>query len=188
MPGGGRGFFYLLGHLAVVVFISRLDVWGPMLGYTGITWEPWLVYWGVALPCYIAAYIGFGSAVGRWGRKITPEIRPAHARVLVLLMGAMAMIAPYLPYAFGLVEYRYGYSLMEISNPFKTLDMLSNGQTQQADAVITLLAIVAGFAIVVNLRSMWAGVTELVKHQPMLASRPTPPAEQTTLVENDPDA
>ena len=188
MPGGGRGFFYLLGHLAVVVFISRFDVWGPMLGYTGITWEPWLVYWGVALPCYIAAYIGFGSAVGRWGRKITPEIRPAHARVLVLLMGAMAMIAPYLPYAFGLVEYRYGYSLMEISNPFKTLDMLSNGQTQQADAVITLLAIVAGFAIVVNLRSMWAGVTELVKHQPMLASRPTPPAEQTTLVENVPDA
>ena len=98
------------------------------------------------------------------------------------------MIAPYLPYAFGLVEYRYGYSLMEISNPFKTLDMLSNGQSQQADTVITLLAIVAGFAIVLNLRSMWTGVMELVKYQPKSTSKPTPPAEQTTLEEKAPDA
>lgn len=166
MPGGGRGFLYLLCHLGVIVFISRFDVWGPMLGYTKTTWEPWLVNWGMALPCYTVAYIGFGAAVGRWGRRITPEIRPAHARVLVLLMAAMAMIAPYLPYAFDLVEYRYGYSLMEISNPFKTMDMLTQGSSRQADLVLSILAAVAGIAILINLRSMWTGVMELVRYQP----------------------
>jgi hypothetical protein len=185
MPGGSRGFVYLLLHLAVIFAISQFGQWGPTFGYTG-TWEPWLTYWGIALPCYVIAYIGFGSAVGRWGRKITPEIRPAHARVLVVLMGAMAMIAPYLPYAFGLVEYRYGYSLMYMSNPFTTLDMLANGPSSSADAVINMLVAIAFVAVLINVRSAWTGIMELVKYQPKGASPETfsptddeeaPPAE-----------
>ena len=169
MPGGSRGFVYLLLHLAVIFAISQFGIWGQTFGYAG-TWEPWLTYWGIALPCYIVAYIGFGSAVGRWGRKITPEIRPAHARVLVVLMGAMAMIAPYLPYAFGLVEYRYGYSLMYMSNPFTTLDMLANGTSSSAEAVINMLIAVAFVAVLINVRSAWTGIMELVRYQARGAS------------------
>jgi hypothetical protein len=165
MPGGSRGFVYLLLHLAVIFAIGRFDLWGPTFGYTA-TWEPWLTYWGIALPCYIIAYIGFGSAVGRWGRKITPEIRPAHARVLVVLLGAMAMIAPYLPYAFGLVDYRYGYSLMYMNNPFTTLNMLANGPSSSADAVIHMLVAVAFLAVLINVRSSWTGIMELVRYHP----------------------
>jgi hypothetical protein len=177
MPGGSRGFVYLLLHLAAIFGISRFDLWGPTFGYTG-TWEPWLTYWGIALPCYVIAYIGFGTAVGRWGRRITPEIRPAHARVLIVLMGAMAMIAPYLPYAFGLVEYRYGYSLMYISNPFTTLDMLANGRSSSADAVTNLLLAVAFLAVLINVPSSWKGVMELVRYQPKGASiEPSSPAK-----------
>ncbi len=80
------------------------------------------------------------------------------------------MIAPYLPYAFGMVEYRYGYSLMYMSNPFTTLDMLANGTSSSAEAVINMLMVVAFVAVLINVRSAWTGIMELVRYQPKGAS------------------
>jgi hypothetical protein len=70
--------------------------------------------------CYAIIYIGITAALGRWGRKLTTEIRPAHVRVLAFLILLAGMIGPYIPTAIR--WYRIpGYQLHLISNPAATI-------------------------------------------------------------------
>ena len=168
MPGGRRGLLLLTVHLAALVVIGRLEFW-----------QDWVRDTVTAIALYVFCYVGFGAAVGRWGQAVTPEFRPAHARVLSLLMAALAMIAPYLPMFFGLVRPQIGYSLTEITNPFRTLVVIADtphfaagARGDMADVILRILSAVAGLALLVNLRALLQGVVELARY--------TPPAVKTS--------
>ena len=163
LPGGGRGFLYILLHLAVIIVISQFNIWGLSTGF-----QSRIAALGMSMPCYCVIYFGFGAIAGRWGQKITPVFRPIHTRVLILLMAFLAMLVPYLLSSLGLVSPWYGYSLMEITNPFQTYDMLCQEQqrNQFGMAANSILQTAACVAIIVNLRSIWRGVTELKPYEP----------------------
>ncbi|NQV23346.1 MAG: hypothetical protein HQ518_03170 [Rhodopirellula sp.] len=75
MPGGRRGLLLLSMHLLAIVVIGNLDVW-----------PAWVHNIVTVTALYVFIYVSLGAAVGRWGQAVTPEFRPAHARVLVILM------------------------------------------------------------------------------------------------------
>ncbi|MDA1018496.1 MAG: hypothetical protein O3A00_29070 [Planctomycetota bacterium] len=86
-------------------------------------------------------------------------------RVLTVLMMSMSVLAPYIPPLLRITEFPVGYSLMEVSNPFKTLMLIGDTPTApQIGLVVKILLCVAGAAIFVNLRSMYRGVAELVSY------------------------
>jgi hypothetical protein len=156
LPGGARGFIYLLMH---ILALNVIVMWGD--------WPELVDNLTIGVSCYVVSYIGFGSFVGRWGREITPDIRPIHVRILAILMISMSVVAPYLPPLLKIVDYPVGYSLMEISNPFKTLLLIGDTPgAPQIPTVINLLFVVAGTAILINLKAMTHGVLELVNYEP----------------------
>ena len=153
LPGGARGFIYLLMHLAALLVIVLAGDWPEEVDNLTI-----------AIACYVVSYIGFGSCVGRWGREITPEIKPVHVRVLTVIMISMSVFAPYILPLLGFIEYPVGYSLMEISNPFKTLLLIGDTPgAPQINVVIYLLMGIATVAVLLNLKPMIKGVTDLVR-------------------------
>ncbi|MDA1164818.1 MAG: hypothetical protein O3B13_17125 [Planctomycetota bacterium] len=176
MPGGRRGLLLLTIHLLALVVIGRLPFW-----------QEWVHNTVTAIALYVFIYVSFGAAVGRWGQAITPEFRSAHARVLAILMAALAMIAPYLPPAFGFVRWPVGYSLAEVTNPVRTLDVVSSsssgrsgiyGGVGMVDEIMLVLGGVAGLALLLNLPAMFKGVMELASYQhPAVRASATRPSE-----------
>ena len=148
LPGSSRGFLYTLLHLAVIAVISQLALWG-----LSVQMQERVAVMGIAMPCYCVIYLGFGGAAGRWGRSITPTFRPIHTRVLILLIASLAMLVPYLL----------------ITNPFATFDMLYSARrrSQFGPAAIGILQIAACVALIINLRPIWRGITELKRYEPV---------------------
>lgn len=162
MPGGRRGLVLLTIHLIALVVIGRLGMWSDWV-HNAVT----------VIALYTFIYVAVGAAVGRLGQAVTPEFRPAHARVLTILMAALAMIAPYLPASFGLVRWPVGYSLTEITMPVRTLFVVSDSvrvagthHSDMVSRILLVLGIAAGLALLMNLSAMFKGIHELVSTTP----------------------
>jgi hypothetical protein len=135
-------------------------------------WDQWIGDSITAMVLYVFIYVGFGAAIGRWGQAITPEFRPAHARVLTLLLVPLTMIAPYVPGMFG---YRYRVrsdSFIWVMNPFKALEQIlystrgwSNSSPEKAQVYVFILSAAAAIVLIVNLRALFAGVSEVLEWQ-----------------------
>lgn len=140
LPGGGRGYLYFVLQviaMCAIVIILFATVFAPMSSSTPpvkLTVGEYLQYfldgdavaWTeqlqvvVCLVCYSIIYISVAAALGRWGRALSSEIKPAHVRVCALLVFGVALIGPYIPLVF-MGPRRGGYRLYEISNPFMTI-------------------------------------------------------------------
>lgn len=174
MPGGGRGLVLLIIHLLALMVIGRMAIW-----------PDWVHSTVTAIALYTFCYVAFGAATGRWAHSITPEFRSAHARVLAVLMAALATIAPYLPPALGFTELRMDYSISEISNPIRTLNVLSTHPglrtitgapsstiyTELSNEILLTLSGVAIFALLLNARAMVTGIIEIVRCAPASVGR-----------------
>ncbi len=179
LPGGRRGLMLLAIHLATLVAIVQLPFWPRWISTTLLplpAWDKWVSDAVTAMSLYAFIYVGFGSAVGRLGQLVTPEFRPAHARVLTLLMAALAMISPYLPSLFGITERFDRYSLAQLTNPFWAVDGIASanyGLSFNLDAELALffLSLAAGLVLLINLKALIAGVSEVLTWQPVTASR-----------------
>jgi len=162
MPGGSRGFLYVIVHLAVnLLFIAGVTtIWGaawhaPVYG----SWHSILLF-VTCLSCYVIIYLGIGTALGRWGRQVSSECRPAHVRVITLLVFAAGLIVPYLPSVMGLVRWS-GYTLFYVTNPFTSIWEVERGRSH-VDVITEIVAAGALLAILVNLAAMRRGVTEIL--------------------------
>ena len=154
-PGGSRGFLFMLSHLLALCLIV----------YVG-AWPDWL-NWVYAGALYVICFVGFGALVGRLAHAVTPEFRPAHARVLTVLIALFAMVAPYLVTALGLTRPTSTYSLMFISNPFSTLPVIADfGTSGLTDVILIMLGGVAALATILNLRAMLRGVFGVAPYRP----------------------
>ena len=162
LPGGRRGLLLLTIHLLAMALVGRLG-----------SWPSWVQDMITAAALYVFIYVALGSAIGRLGQMISPEFRPAHARVLTILIGALAMIAPYLPAAFGFTRWSNAYSLGEVTNPGRTMMIISetaygsgSHNLARVQDVLLILTAVAGVALLINLRAMFQGISEMVTWQP----------------------
>jgi hypothetical protein len=175
MPGGRRGLLLLMLHLAALIAIGRWPIWSQWFR-NGVmplpVWDTWIGDALTAMALYVFIYVGFGAAVGRWGQSITPEFRPAHARVLTILLIPLSMIAPYVP---GMFSYRYNLrsdSFYWVTNPFSTLEEIfnsnrpwSNSSPAQIEDYLSILSVTAAIVLLVNLRALVGGVSDVQEWQ-----------------------
>lgn len=183
LPGGHRGFLYLVLHLALIPVILEwmfVDVFNPG------RWEGW---WTVTFILYVLAYVGLGAAFGRALRRASSEVRPMHVRVIIFVMFALGTIVPYLPLLFGTREYEWMYRLLRVMNPIVMLELINrtNYSNDFATSELVVLGAAAGVGVLLNVRPMLIGFREIMR-QPVIpsstskspaATQPGTPAEQS---------
>ena len=162
LPGGHRGFVFLLLHLALIpVFLELLFV-GT---FSGSRWESW---WTITFLLYVVIYVGLGSAFGRALRRVSSEVRPMHVRVIIFILLAMGLIVPSLPLLFGPREYEWLSRLLRVTNPIEILRLM-HGNTSTRDIAtheIITIGSAAGLGLLLNVRPMWIGVMEVLRPIP----------------------
>ncbi len=174
LPGGHRGFLYLLLHLGALALIV-LGVLGVLGLRTGSAFD--VNYWVLTMIFYIVAYLGIGSAIGRWLRRFSPEVRPTHARVITLIIFLLGIIVPVLPTAFGMRKYQESFDTLKVTNPFSALSGFSNyGVWTPQPGAFTVVCIAAVLAVLLNSKAMYVGAAEVLR-QPVFATQP--PASPT---------
>ncbi len=166
LPGGARGYLYLLIHLAALyAFIA-----GVLTLHGG--YDEKIMYFVSGLLCYVVVYMGLGSAAGRWLRLVSQDFRPAHARVTTVLALALGAIFPYLLLFFD--RYRNGgdmHPFLWLTDPFSTLIRLSQGNSN-SPLIMLVLAIAALVVVAINLRGIFAGVAEVAHGYPVGPTAP----------------
>jgi hypothetical protein len=155
LPGGARGFVYVLGHLAALVaFVEATFYWSG-------THDQKAVNFVLAMCSYVLIYLGLGAALARLARKVFGEFRPAHARVLILLLLAMGAILPQTLYFFDQFN-NWATPQYWITDPFHTIAAVNDGH---ADATLLMRLLAAGTVVVLalNIRSLWHGIVEIAR-------------------------
>ncbi len=168
LPGGHRGFLYLLVHLLLIPLLAV-----GLLAFNAFGTGHWEGPWIVTLLRYIIAYLGLGSAMGRGLRSVSAEVRPMHTRVIILILFLLGLIVPYLPMMFVTRQQAQDwFAFLRVTNPFETLSAMTGNASysfggrspavQTAEMVILSLA--AGLGLLLNLRPMFAGIREVLQH------------------------
>jgi hypothetical protein len=160
LPGGHRGFVFLLLHLALVpLFVETLFV----DSFSSSHWEGW---WTVTFLMYVVIYVGLGSALGRALRRVSSEVRPMHVRVIIFVLLAMGMIVPSLPLLFGPREYEWLSRLLRVTNPIEMLNLMHGNATNRDIATHEIVTIwsAAGLGLLLNMRPMLTGMMEVLRH------------------------
>ena len=155
LPGGARGFVYVVGHLAVLVaFVQAAFVWHGSFDQLTINYV-------LTLCSYVVIYLGLGAALSRLARKIIGDFRPAHARVVTMLLLAFGSMLPQTLYFFDQFQ-TWATPQYWITDPFHTLSAVSSGH---ADATLLLRLLGAGTIVVLalNARSMFRGIFEIAR-------------------------
>lgn len=162
LPGGARGFLWMLLHMAAILAAAILLDWDTT----------WLSGYVFAVCCYVIFLTGLGAALTRWLRTITPTFRPAHGRVLVVLIMLGMCVTPLIARAFSDRPASSLFAAIDLANPFMTLPRLTEGgYLAAADAelrnrILMALGVAAGIAFLINLRAMFDGVREVVLQNP----------------------
>lgn len=171
MPGGRRGFVLLTLHLTALLAIAHIPLLPDWVHRTVPLpdWDEWVRSSVTAMVLYVFIYAGFGAAVGRLGQAITPEFRPAHARVLTILVAALAMVAPYLPAMFEFTRPLSRDSIFLVTNPFSVLAVIERSgypssplSLEQIFLFLSFLCIAAFIVLLINLKPMFNGMSELL--------------------------
>lgn len=164
MPGGARGYAFFLCLLGAVMVLGNL-----FLNVTARSGEWSMFLNGTAL--YAVIYVSFASATGRWLHLVSAQIRPAHCRVITLLVASIAMLVPFIPLLLGWTNWTYGYSLMDVTNPFSTLGQFERHPNDGLSRfAFGLLVVGAGIGVLVNFPAVIKGIYEVVAYRPSPAT------------------
>ena len=178
LPGGHRGFLYLLLHLALVPVIVTSFFYVDLFGTGAANWEgPWII----TLLMYVVAYLGLGTAMGRALRSLSAEVRAMHVRVIIIILFLLGLIVPYLPMMFGARQATLEqFVFLRVTNPFETLAAVAGSGRYGAwgtagDRSLTtemvMLSIAAGLGLLFNLHPMFVGIREVLE-QPRRTAPP----------------
>ncbi|MFN0054228.1 MAG: ABC transporter permease [Planctomycetales bacterium] len=182
LPGGSRGLVYIIGHLSALALL----VFGlaAMLGSS----DAGPVNAAIAVWCYIVIYLGFGAALGRVARMLSGDFRPAHARVLTILLLAAGVIAPHvLAYFLNRMPQSTNPAFF-VTDPISTSIDLGNSRSDMGLTLI-LLGGLALISIVANLRAMIVGIIDVSRPyippapaltREMMVAAPPPESEAVT--------
>ena len=174
VPGGARGYLYMLFHLAALfAFVVGLMWLNPPSANAERT-----VYFTAGLIGYLVIYLGLGSAVGGLARRISGDFRPAHARVMTVLILALGSILPYFLYLFE--GFRAGQDQSPqfwITDPFSTLYRLLTGHAD-SNLLLLLIGVGATLTLAINLRGMFSSVVDVARSPSPAPIPPVRPAPQ----------
>ncbi|MCH8830484.1 MAG: ABC transporter permease, partial [Planctomycetes bacterium] len=195
LPGGARGYLFVLLHLVALWLIVVLcqavmssttteefqEFYAGLFNLRSSSWTV-LVRITTAVCCYAAVYLGIATAMGRWGRSVSTDVKPAHVRILTVLLFTAGFIFPLLLRATETIKGNQ-YTLFDITAPKSTLDTLAaripsrhaeidltdpvNSLRQYvkirglSEIVLVLLMLAALTAALVNARAMITGVSGL---------------------------
>lgn len=138
LPGPGTGYFLVLSNLLGLVLFA----YGAELYWNGPAGSSsWDAFWMVALAsCYVAGYLG----VARLAIGAIRSVAPLSAAGCVLVQVLIWLVGSAVPFLIQVStrELRnLPYSWIEVTNPFWTLNCLSEGSLPADD--LTLLMVVA---------------------------------------------
>lgn len=160
VPGGGRGFVFLLFHASILLaFVAGAAVLQGSVADTTIRFA--VGFW-----CYLVMFVGLGAAISRFARSISGDFRPAHARVLTVLLLALASILPQTLYFLERIRANPNeHPLYFVTDPFSTLFRLIEGRLPAPQSNVLLLVLLAGAAVCIalNLRAMLSGLLDVAR-------------------------
>ncbi|MGQ0633169.1 MAG: hypothetical protein ACT4QC_01050 [Planctomycetaceae bacterium] len=179
LPGGSRGFLYVLIHIsALSAFVFAASVWFARGSET--TWR-----FAAALWCYLVIYLGLGSAASRLLRSVSGNFRPPHARVAMVLLVVVGTIVPQLLHFFDAVyntAIARNREVLFVTDPLSTLYWLVERRQiaveghQNANLVTFILAGAAILSLALNARALVAGVLDVTR--PYVPATPATPREE----------
>lgn len=166
MPGGSRGLLYGLIHVGALWLISwQCLLLVPGRGRAGAEVSLFGFPLEAPLPilttacCYVVIMLGIGSALSRWGRSLSSEVKAAHARVATVLVFAAGMIIPFFPRLLKWVNWR-DFSLLDVSNVFLTIEAVFQGG-DDGELALTLVVVGTVLILAVNLRAIIMGISDI---------------------------
>ncbi|MFQ5733811.1 MAG: ABC transporter permease [Planctomycetaceae bacterium] len=195
MPGGARGFWLALMHVlalwVIVVAVqgrdglrpSTLSVESYYRGLTDLQSPTWTQTLRVstAVCAYVVIYLGIAAALGRWASSISSDARPAHVRVLTVLVLTAGVIFPLVLRATEAVK--QPNTVFDVTSPSMTIQYLVRKSPPAqvpfdwsapreslnelirrrgyADVIIVLLMMAAGAAVLVNGAALYRGFRDL---------------------------
>lgn len=145
-PGGSRGLFYCLAHIAVALAIlyATVRAFPPSTGSQTMDRAE-------MLSMYLIVYLGGSAALSRWGRNVWSEFRPAHARVICWALAVVLMLVPNVMELADTLKWARPW--LQVLNPF---DM---DHVRQGDGFYLLIA-GATIALLVNIPAMLRSARE----------------------------
>lgn len=207
LPGGARGYLLTLGHLLALWLVvavchsfdglrpaslSQRDYFLELANLQSPVWGRTLRL-STALCFYAVIYLGIATALTRWGMAISGEVRPAHIRVLTILLFLAGVIFPLILRATDVID-RFGYTAFDITSPKVTCDYLM-GRAPTAlvgfdwsapfesmktlvqrrgyyDVILVLLGVAAALAVLVNVPALYRGLSDLHPLRPRRHNEP----------------
>lgn len=193
LPGGSRGFLWLLANVSVLWFMTVICQGAlsspPRYGIAAGAWTPSLaveqvasefarilnskpstwslgIQFSTAFCCYVLIYLGAGCAAGRVLRRFLPDLSAAHLRVLTFLGLAGGMLLPLLIYFYRRLPQES--SVVDVTSPVIILPRIGNGNVD--NYVIGTLMLVAFLVVLSNVRGMWRGIAEVMSPRPLVTS------------------
>lgn len=154
LPGGSRGYLFVLANLLVAVGAGWW--WSWVLGLAGTTLPSFVT----AAACYVVIYLGMACALGRWLGGLSSDVRPGHIRVLTLILFSIGCIGPYVPMLFGFNSGQ-SYTPLMIPNPLASLVHLEEDR-YYASMILPILLVAAALVITVNLLALQRGLRRVV--------------------------
>ncbi|MEX0716577.1 MAG: hypothetical protein WD066_08320 [Planctomycetaceae bacterium] len=183
LPGGDRGLLYTLLHagalVGVVAIFPRLlpaaaaptPGMAPGSMFAGIATGTAVLHAAV-VAAYLVIFVGIAALIGLWGGRFWPQFRPAHARLLALLVFLGGTLFPPIVRLFTR-NFDSGYRLIDLTNPVTTLFAIQDGRWIP-DAGLIVLLIVAGVVLLLNLPHLRRGVAEVFEEPPSAGVSATP--------------
>ncbi|MHC4875143.1 MAG: ABC transporter permease [Planctomycetota bacterium] len=162
LPGGARGLVWMLLHVAVILAVAFLVEWD----------DDWLPAYVMASCCYLVVFTGLGAVLTRWLHAVTPSFKPAHGRVLMLLVLVAMSIAPLIVRAFSTRLMRSEFLTVDLLSPFLTVPRLANEGYAAAtdsgldDRILLSIGAAAVTALLLNTKAMFHGIREVVAQTP----------------------
>jgi hypothetical protein len=174
LPGGSRGFLLVLMNLLAVWLLVTGTLTVMEAGESGqsiidsllkvisfkVHYLNRVVLVTTGMCFYAVVFLGIATALGRWGRTISSEIRAVHVRVITFLILMAGSLFSFLPRMLDIIK-TSGFSYLDLTNPIITLDALFSGGAPERE-VLFLLLVAATVSLLVNLRAMYTGATDIL--------------------------
>lgn len=157
-PGPGTGYVFalggMLGAMAMVGMAYAASLFLPGAARSPRTSVDTVLGYGAAELCYLAIFLGLGLLLGRLTRRIAPA-GPVLSVLLQVLLLLLACGVPLVIQMSSSQWYNSGYTLLQLSNVFWTLEeMTRSSGSPMAPAILMLLSPCALLVFVLNLRGI----------------------------------
>ncbi|MCH7988570.1 MAG: hypothetical protein IID46_05380 [Planctomycetes bacterium] len=174
LPGGARGFLFVLGNLVAVWLLvtgtltvmeaaesgkSIIVSLRKVISFTVHDRNP-SVLLTTGMCFYVVIFLGIATALGRWGRTISSEIRAGHVRIVTFLLLMAGTLFPALPRLLDIIKLP-GFSYVDLTSPYHTLPVLYSG-IAPVRTLLFLLLVAATVSLLVSLRAMYSGITSIL--------------------------